>query len=310
MQNFSYYFKLILFVTFFCINALQAQNLSFSIDSVLNVAQSPEALLSGDFNNDEAPDLAIAIRNESIGHHIAIFLNDGTGIFKNAPDSIYQVGDFPRGISTGDFNNDNIPDLATTNYNDSTITLLFGIGDGTFGNADSLDVPSKGEDIIVSDFNNDQNDDLAVITRYSQLFIYKGNGDSTFLPPVLYSAGGTGADIEAYDMNKDNYIDLIVGLGNTSSLSLLLNDGTGDFSNRRSIYTTRPPWSVQACDFNSDAYPDIAVGSGSWDFDNVIALLGDTLGNYTVSDTASSSSYVDHISVNDLNNDGKTDILV
>jgi hypothetical protein len=87
---------------------------------------------------DNNSDLAVAMRVDPDSHHVSIYLNDGLGVFNSTPDFIYYVGDFPQGIASGDFNNDNITDLVTVNYNDSALSLLYGYGDGTFSNADSL----------------------------------------------------------------------------------------------------------------------------------------------------------------------------
>ena len=75
------------------------------------------------------------------------------------------------------------------------------------------------------------------------------------------------------------------------------------------IATIEPPWFIDVCDYNSDTFPDIAVGSGSYEYDNIFVLVGDSLGNFVTADTSSPCSYVDNICLSDLNNDGKTDIL-
>ena len=287
-MNYAYRtFLKTLFLTIIFVGLIQAQDIRFSPDSVLTTGSGVESVAFEDFNNDTFMDLAVAIRNESVGHHIVVFLNNGNGYFNSLPDSTYLVGTFPKGIYAGDFDNNDIIDLATANYDDSTVTLLFGNGDGTFGNIDSLSIPNKGEDISIADFNNDLNDDIAVITRGSQLFIYNGNGNGTFSDPVFFSTGGTSADIDVYDLNNDNYLDIIVGLSNSSVLPVLLNNGSGGFPDRTTFYTYRPPWYVQVCNLNSDNFPDIVTGSGSWDFDNVSVLLGDTSGTYILSDTLS-----------------------
>ena len=47
----------------------------------------------------------------------------------------YPVGDGPRDFVTADFNNDGRLDLATANTEGSSVSVLLGDGDGTFGDA-------------------------------------------------------------------------------------------------------------------------------------------------------------------------------
>ena len=44
----------------------------------------------------------------------------------------YEVGKNPTFLATADFNADHIPDLATANINGQNVSILLGIGDGTF----------------------------------------------------------------------------------------------------------------------------------------------------------------------------------
>ena len=94
MKNYRLLFLEILWILFICIGITRAQGYSFSADSVLNTGYILESILSENFNNDNYPDLAVAMRDDANGHHVAIYLNDGFGVFNNMADSIYYVGDF------------------------------------------------------------------------------------------------------------------------------------------------------------------------------------------------------------------------
>src|SRR5262249_2394418 len=81
---------------------------------------SPQAVVSGDFNNDTILDLAAGNDNA-----ISVLLGNGDGTFR-AP--VNSVVSFPDSIAVGDFNNDNVLDLVTTNHYD--VNVLLGNGDG------------------------------------------------------------------------------------------------------------------------------------------------------------------------------------
>src|SRR5205823_14906781 len=78
--------------------------------------------------------------------------------------------------AVGDFNHDNIPDLAVGS------SVLLGNGDGTFRPAVNYLPDTYGD--AAGDFNEDGNLDL-----FGGGWVLLGNGDGTFQSPVLYFVG-------------------------------------------------------------------------------------------------------------------------
>jgi len=64
-------------------------------------------------------------------------------------------------------NKDKKIDLSVANYNDDTISVLFGNGDGTFQNMTVYPTGTSPTCIISGDFNNDNKPDLAIINEQS-----------------------------------------------------------------------------------------------------------------------------------------------
>ena len=100
-----------------------------------------------------------------------------------APAATYATGTQPSGLAVGDFNHDNILDLAVANHASNDVSLLFGNTDGTFGpavNRNLLGLNGPAE-IATADFNQDGKLDVLVANSPNNAMWYAlGNGDSTF----------------------------------------------------------------------------------------------------------------------------------
>ena len=91
---------------------------------------APYSVAIADFDNDHQLDIIVT---NSGADSIAIFFGYGNGTFTIGP--IYSTGSRsrPYTVTTGNFNNDNITDIAVANSGTSDIFLLYGSINGTFG---------------------------------------------------------------------------------------------------------------------------------------------------------------------------------
>lgn len=117
-----------------------------------------------DINIDGKNDLLISSTMNDV---IKLFLNDGKGKFRAIQDTAAEKG--PQYIVPGNFNGDQIPDLAIANRRDASISILQGRGDGTFI-FPHFNYPAGASPraMVGEDFNDDGLTDLALLLYDSQ----------------------------------------------------------------------------------------------------------------------------------------------
>ncbi len=177
------------------------------------------------------------------------------------PGVSYPVGSQPSGVAIGDFNGDQIPDLATTVDDPDRIEILFGNGDGTFTFGGSIQLGSNAspQDIVAGDFDGDLDTDLAVgLKGPNQVRILTNLGSGAFTTGGSFSTGSRplGMDIGDYDNDQD--LDLCVGNRDGNSVTVLTNNGSGSFSSA-TLAAGDEPRAAAFGDFDGDLDLDMAV---------------------------------------------------
>jgi hypothetical protein len=226
------------------------------------VGAQPFSIAEGDFNRDQAPDLAVA---NSYDDTVGVLLNLGAGLF--GPQTTFPAGDTPWGIVTADFDGDGNLDVAVTNSgpDGGSVGVLLGDGKGSFGPQTTFAVGSAPTGIVVADFNGDQLPDLAVAnTGDDDVSVLLGLGDGGFRPQKLFSAGNGPQGLAVGDFDGDGNADLAVANyddGSDDTVSVYLGKGDGTFhpmSGSPYVVGTGP-LSVAVADFDGDGRPDLAA---------------------------------------------------
>ena len=231
------------------------------------------------------------------------------------PAVLYTTGSGPQSVISADFNKDGHLDMALTNYAENTVSVLLGIGNGSF-ELPSMSFACNGIHpywLVARDFNDDGNLDLAICNEGSNaVAVLLGLSNGSFeLPAMTFNSGGSlPSSIAAADVNNDNKIDLVVTNTGSNNITILLGMGDGTFQvPGRSYAAGKLPTSVTNGDFNADGNIDLAVVSrGS---NQLLIFLGYGDGSFHSKSTSyTTGSFPYAVRTADFNGDSKLDLVV
>jgi type II secretory pathway component GspD/PulD (secretin) len=119
-------------------------NLTFTeqINSPITVGTTPVAIASGDLDTDGIPDLAVVNQGDNT---VSILLgsSNADGTFSAAAGSPLPTATTPAGIVIANFTGGNVPSLAVTNKDQSTLGVYIGLGSGAFSSRLEIGTPQN-----------------------------------------------------------------------------------------------------------------------------------------------------------------------
>jgi hypothetical protein len=190
---------------------------SFSLGAI------PGAIWAGNLKGDSNPDLLVSQITDIVGQSgVSTFYGDGKGNFSAGPGfgtCSFNTG----GCLIADLNGDGIPDIVQANWQDGSVSIMYGNGDGTFQNPGTFAVGGVGAGCRVADVDGDGQPDLLVAagdTAFSVLVNHHG-----LFPTYLHvETGGHGTrSLDVADFNGDGKPDVVTQGLDSNTISVLLN---------------------------------------------------------------------------------------
>ena len=224
----------------------------------------------------------------------------------------FPVGVSPNVLTANDFNGDDIADIAVTNFNSATVSILLGHGDGSFRPSVDYDVGPSPNWISAADFNGDHVLDLAVARWGGELQILVGTGRGTFdLSYITYVIGNPAYDdyqMQIADLNRDGALDIVVADAWNGCVSILLGYGDASFREQVKVHTGVLAVGLVLGDVNEDGRLDLVVTDTSSSQLNILFGNGD--GTFQLPRAPIEDGFwAGYIASSDLNGDGHLDIV-
>jgi len=243
-------------------------------------------------------------------------ITGNTNPFVYGTDGLFgAVATYPQtnpaiGITSADFNNDGILDIAVID-GVNQVAVLLGNGDGTLGAGTDFAVGTLPSELLAADFNGDGNMDLAVVNNIdANVSVLLGDGTGSFGAQSVYAVGPAPFNITAADFNNDGVVDLAASNQAAGTVSILLGRGDGTFGAKTDYATGVGPQGVTAADFNGDGNMDIAVANNLAGLNTFSVFLGNGDGTFDAKiDYATGTQPLGIISA-DFNGDSIIDIAV
>ncbi|HYV86051.1 MAG TPA: FG-GAP-like repeat-containing protein [Patescibacteria group bacterium] len=218
----------------------------------------PLSLAVGDFNADGHPDVAVVGRATQNGPPDLFLLTGGAGGALGPPVAL-GIGGSPGRVRAADLDGDGRPDLVLGSATSPGLTIVRGLGGGTFGSPTVLD-PGAGVAFAIGDLDGDGRMDLAHgLTGSPAVAVILADATGGFHAPVPYPVNGPPSDVVIGRIDQDGLADVATANLATADVSLLIGAGAGRLSAARRVDVGAAGFGLAIDDFTRDGLNDLAV---------------------------------------------------
>ena len=173
-------------------------------------------------------------------------------------------------LTSADFDKDGDTDLIVGSYLDARLSLYTNDGTGVFRQTRQIPVGRGPLFLHAADLNDDDWPDVVSSAEGPNgLAVSLNDGAGKLQPAKLFSGGNVGGDggfgqlralgVATGDFDSDGDTDLALANANERAVSIIFNNGVGDFSGQLDVDVQGTPESVIAGDWDGDGIADLAT---------------------------------------------------
>lgn len=242
----------------------------------------------------------------SVGH--ALSRTVGTGAFQ--PVTVLSVGSRPDDVEIQDYNRDGLLDIAVTNQDSNSISILIGNGDGSFKNQASYASSNNAFQFSSQDINHDGLLDIVTASNSTaSIGVMLGNGDGSFKSSLSFASLAFSWTLDIGDISGDGHVDVVnANVEPTGVVSVHIGNGDGTFRAYTSYAVGNNPGAVALRDINGDSLLDMLVTGAGSDSLGVLVNKGD--GTFFASRTYGTGDAPSGLVVFDADRDGFADVAI
>lgn len=155
---------------------------------------------------------------------------------------------------------------------------------------------------------------IPILSLFAGISLLSCSKTDPYTPPDLfyyytsYKVGKNPTTITTGDFNHDTFTDLITTNISSNTLSILLGNGDGSFSDQTQVKVCQEPRTLVMADFNHDTHADIVLACSGGD--EVAFLMGRGNGKFEEGPHYPVHRTPVALAVADLNGDGHSDVVV
>ena len=271
---------------------------------------SPRAVTVGEFNGDDQLDIALGCDSR----RVVVLLSTATGPAGSyAAQHIFDATT-AFAIENADMDGDGPLDLVTASAA-GQLSVLFGNGQGSFGNEVRLSPGREPAALLVEDFDGDGVLDLVSGSESDGGgAIFLGNGDRTFVEVSHFATDWSPGLLDATDFNGDGVLDIVAGDVGFNSIGsndpeagvvlILLGRGDGTFQDP-AAFLGSVRYQLSSVDLSGDGVVDVVATS----VERLSVFLGNGDGSLQPVATYAVGNAPHTFVTEDLNADGILDVV-